>query len=62
MAGEIVITLNGDMTEVGADPDTPLIDVLMNEFALKGPKFGCGLAQCGACSVLADGVEVLGAG
>ena len=58
MAGEITITVNGRATAVSADPDTPLIYVLMNELALKGPKFGCGLAQCGACSVLADGVEV----
>ena len=58
MAGEIAITVNGRVTEVAADPDTPLLYVLMNELALKGPKFGCGLAQCGACSVLADGVEV----
>ena len=58
MAGEILVTVNGRPTEVSADPDTPLIYVLMNELALKGPKFGCGLAQCGACSVLADGVEV----
>jgi aerobic-type carbon monoxide dehydrogenase small subunit (CoxS/CutS family) len=55
---EIAITVNGRATEVNVDPDTPLIYVLMNELALKGPKFGCGLAQCGACSVLADGVEV----
>jgi aerobic-type carbon monoxide dehydrogenase small subunit (CoxS/CutS family) len=58
MAGEIAITVNGRVTEVAADPDTPLLYVLMNELALKGPKFGCGLAQCGACSVLADGVEI----
>ena len=58
MAGEIAITVNGRVTEVSSDPDTPLLYVLMNELALKGPKFGCGLAQCGACSVLADGVEV----
>jgi aerobic-type carbon monoxide dehydrogenase small subunit (CoxS/CutS family) len=58
MAGEILVTVNGRPTEVSADPDTPLIYVLMNELALKGPKFGCGLAQCGACSVLADGTEV----
>ena len=57
MAGEIAIRVNGREARVTADPDTPLLYVLMNELALKGPKFGCGLAQCGACSVLADGVE-----
>src|SRR3954467_11810964 len=58
MAGEIAISVNGRVTEVSVDPDTPLLYILMNELALKGPKFGCGLAQCGACSVLADGVEI----
>ena len=58
MAGEIAITVNGRTSQVSAGPDTPLLYVLMNELALKGPKFGCGLAQCGACSVLADGKEV----
>ena len=41
-----------------ASPDTPLLYVLSNELRLKGPRFGCGLAQCGSCSVLADGVEI----
>jgi len=43
--------------EVG-DPDTPLLYVLRNDLQLTGPQFGCGLAQCGACSVLVDGEEV----
>ena len=43
---------------VSASPDTPLLYVLSNELELKGPRFGCGLAQCGSCSVLADGVEI----
>ena len=43
---------------VKASADTPLLYVLMNELRLKGPRFGCGLAQCGSCSVLADGVEI----
>jgi aerobic-type carbon monoxide dehydrogenase small subunit (CoxS/CutS family) len=42
---------------VKAAPDTPLLYVLANELGLTGPRFGCGLAQCGACSVLIDGVE-----
>ena len=39
-------------------PDTPLLYVLTNELQLHGPRFGCGLAQCGSCSVLVDGVEI----
>src|SRR6202008_572727 len=39
-------------------PDTPLLYVLLNELELKGPRFGCGLVQCGSCSVLVNGVEV----
>ena len=42
---------------VTAAPDTPLLYVLMNELRLQGPRFGCGLAQCGSCSVLVNGVE-----
>jgi aerobic-type carbon monoxide dehydrogenase small subunit (CoxS/CutS family) len=58
MADELSITVNGRGRAVAASPDTPLLYVLTNELELKGPKFGCGLAQCGACSVLADGVEI----
>jgi aerobic-type carbon monoxide dehydrogenase small subunit (CoxS/CutS family) len=43
---------------VTASPDTPLLYVLTNDLQLHGPRFGCGLAQCGSCSVLADGVEI----
>ena len=53
----IRLTVNQRMQEVEAAPDTPLLYVLMNELSLQGPRFGCGLAQCGACSVLVDGVE-----
>ena len=52
------IKVNGKTVTVDAAPDTPLLYVLMNELELKGPRFGCGLAQCGSCSVLLDGVEV----
>ena len=45
------IKVNGQYHEVAADPDTPLLYVLRNELGLHGPKFGCGLAQCGACTV-----------
>jgi aerobic-type carbon monoxide dehydrogenase small subunit (CoxS/CutS family) len=53
----IRLIVNQRMQEVEAAPDTPLLYVLMNELSLQGPRFGCGLAQCGACSVLVDGVE-----
>ena len=52
------ITVNGVRREVNAPDDTPLLYVLRNDLQLIGPQFGCGLAQCGACSVLIDGKEV----
>src|SRR5215510_4566364 len=55
---DLKIMVNGREVSVSASPDTPLLYVLMNELQLKGPRFGCGLAQCGSCSVLADGVEI----
>jgi len=58
MADELSIKVNGRAWPVSASPDTPLLYVLSNELRLHGPKFGCGLAQCGSCSVLADGVEI----
>jgi aerobic-type carbon monoxide dehydrogenase small subunit (CoxS/CutS family) len=51
------ITVNGMRHEVNAPGDTPLLYVLRNDLQLSGPQFGCGLAQCGACSVLVDGKE-----
>jgi aerobic-type carbon monoxide dehydrogenase small subunit (CoxS/CutS family) len=54
----LTIRVNGTEQPVAAPGDTPLLYVLMNELHLKGPRFGCGLAQCGSCSVLADGVEI----
>ena len=53
----VTITVNERRETVGAAPDTPLLYVLANDLALNGPRFGCGLAQCGSCSVLVDGVE-----
>ena len=58
MAASLTIRVNDELHEIAADPDTPLLYVLSNELRLKGPRFGCGLAQCGSCSVLADGVEI----
>src|SRR5260370_35674581 len=58
MADELKIKVNGRTWPVEASADTPLLYVLANELELKGPRFGCGLAQCGSWSVLADGVEI----
>jgi aerobic-type carbon monoxide dehydrogenase small subunit (CoxS/CutS family) len=58
MADELTLEVNGQMSTVSVSPDTPLLYVLMNDLELRGPRFGCGLAQCGACSVLVDGVEI----
>jgi len=52
MASNLRITVNGTEHEVTAAPDTPLLYVLRNEIELDGPKFGCGLSECGACTVL----------
>ena len=52
------IRVNGQLREAIANADTPLLYVLRNHLGLDGPKFGCGLAQCGACAVLQDGVEI----
>lgn len=54
---EIQIRVNERTYSVRADSDTPLLYVLMNDLALQGPRFGCGLAQCGSCSVLVNGLE-----
>ncbi len=50
----LTITVNGQKHLVTSSPDTPLLYVLRDELGLHGPKFGCGLAQCGACSVIID--------
>lgn len=50
--------LNGKDVSVDVDPRTPLLEVLRNDLELNGPKFGCGLAQCGACAVLLDGTSL----
>ena len=50
------LTINGQTQEVDIDPDTPLLWVLRDTLGLTGTKFGCGIAQCGACTVHVDGV------
>ena len=52
----ISLKVNGASRSVEAEPDTPLLYVLRNDLELNGAKFGCGLAQCGACTVLINGV------
>ena len=52
------LTLNGREITVGADPDTPLLWVVRDEVGLTGSKFGCGVAQCGACTMFVDGQPV----
>jgi nicotinate dehydrogenase subunit A len=54
----LTINVNGRDHPVSAAPDTPLLYVLRNELGLRGPRFGCGLAECGACTVHLDGVAV----
>jgi nicotinate dehydrogenase subunit A len=54
----INLKVNGALRSVPAEPDTPLLYVLRNDLGLNGAKFGCGLAQCGACTVLVDGKPV----
>jgi isoquinoline 1-oxidoreductase alpha subunit len=50
------LTVNGQTVEVDAEPDTPLLWVLRDQLGLVGTKYGCGIAQCGACTVHVDGV------
>ena len=52
---KISLRVNGKSQTVDADPDMPLLYALRNDLQLNGPKFGCGLAQCGACTVVMDG-------
>ena len=51
----ISVKINGASHSVDAEPDTPLLYVLRNELQLNGAKYGCGLTQCGACTVLING-------
>src|ERR1700689_4215877 len=54
----VTIVVNGVRREVQSPTDTPLLYVLRKDLELSGPQFGCGLAQCGACSILLDGKEI----
>jgi nicotinate dehydrogenase subunit A len=54
----VTLNVNGNPQEVDADPATPLLYVLRNDLALNGAKFGCGLGQCGSCTVMVDGEAV----
>ncbi len=52
----VSLRVNGKTHEVDIDPTTPLLYVLRNDLGLQGPRFGCGLGQCGSCTVIVDGV------
>ncbi len=53
---DITLKVNNETYTLDADPSTPLLYLLRNDLGLRGPRFGCGLGQCGACTVLVDGV------
>lgn len=55
---EITLTVNGATHSLDIDPSTPLLYVLRNDLGLRGPRFGCGLGQCGTCTVLVDGTAI----
>jgi len=55
----VSLTVNGSPHQIEADPATPLLYVLRDELALNGAKYGCGLGQCGSCTVVVDGEAVL---
>ena len=57
MASELRIKVNEQIRTVSSASDTPLLYVLTDELNMQGPRFGCGLGQCGSCSVLVNGVE-----
>lgn len=52
---EAILNVNGGSHAIDVDPDCPLLYVLMDTLGLRGPKFGCGIGQCGSCTVLMDG-------
>ncbi len=54
----VTLKVNGETHTIDVDPSTPLLYVLRNDLGLRGPRFGCGLGQCGACTVLVDGAAI----
>ena len=54
----VTLRVNGSTHTVDIEPSTPLLYILRNDLGLQGPRFGCGLGQCGACTVLIDGAAV----
>ena len=54
----VQLTVNGSTRTVDIDPSTPLLYILRNDLGVRGPRFGCGLGQCGACTVIIDGRAV----
>jgi aerobic-type carbon monoxide dehydrogenase small subunit (CoxS/CutS family) len=54
----VIVNVNGETHELDLDPTTPLLYVLRNDLGLRGPRFGCGLGQCGACTVIINGVAL----
>ena len=58
----IALTINGQTRNIEVDPDTPLLWVLREQVGLTGTKYGCGIAQCGACTVHVDGVAMRSCG
>ena len=57
MNERIALSVNGRAESLAVPRDAPLLNVLRNDLGLNGPKYGCGLGECGACTVLVDGVE-----
>ena len=55
---EITLRVNGETHTVDVDPSTPLLYVLRNDLGLRGPRFGCGLGQCGTCTILMNGTAI----
>src|SRR3954467_5536654 len=55
---KITLKVNGKASTVDVEPNTPLLYILRNDLGLQGPRFGCGLGQCGACKVIINGVAV----
>jgi aerobic-type carbon monoxide dehydrogenase small subunit (CoxS/CutS family) len=55
---EVTLRVNGESRTVDIDPSTPLLYILRNDLGYEGPRFGCGLGQCGACTVIIDGQAI----